>query len=335
MHSAFKSIEKSMATSIAWALMLALSVLAGLASGVACAQSWPVRPIRLIVSFPPGGPADILGRFIAERLTESLGQQVLVDNRPGANSIIAAEMTAKAPPDGYTLLMAIDGAMVMNPALYTRLPYDPVKDFTPIGLVATIPNLIVAHPSAPYGSIRDLIAAAKAKPGEINIATSALPVQLAVELFMAQSGTRLTLVPYKGGSTSITDLVGGNVMLSIEGVSTALPFVRNGKVKALAVSSRDRLPQVPEVPTIAESGLPGYAFEVWQSVVAPAGTAPAIVDRVNAELVRMMKTQAALDRLGTLGISPAWSTPDELVARIRTDGEKWGRIIREIGMKIE
>ncbi len=337
MHTAARFIARSTSKSFVGAVMLALGLLADAATGIAQAQApaWPARPIRLIVSFPPGGPADLLGRFIAERLTDSLGQQVVVDNRPGANSIIAAEMTAKAAPDGHTLLMAIDGAMVMNPALYTRLPYDPVKDFTPIGLVATIPNLIVAHPSSPWGSIRDLIAAAKARPGDISIATSALPVQLAIELFMAQSGARLTLVPYKGGSTSITDLVGGNVALSIEGVSTALPFVRTGKVKALAVTSRDRLPQAPDVPTIAESGLPGYAFEVWQSVVAPAGAPQAVVERINGELGRMMKTQAATDRLGALGITPAWSTPDELASRIRTDGEKWGKIIRDIGMKIE
>ena len=314
----------------ALALALALAV-----CGSAFAQSYPSRSTRLIVSFPPGGPADLLGRFIAQKLTESFGQQVVVDNRPGANSIIAAELTAKAAPDGYTLLMAIDGAMVMNPALYTKLPYDPQKDFTPIGLVATIPNFIVAHPSFPHASIKDLITAAKAEPGKINMAVPALPVQLAAELFMAQAGIKLTLVPYKGGNTSITDLVGGNVALSIEGVSTALPFIRSGKVKALAVTSGERLHQAPEVPTIAESGLPGYSFAVWQSVVAPARTPREIVDKINGELVRMMRTPDAAERLGTLGINPAWSTPEELAARIRTDGEKWGKIIRDIGMKIE
>ena len=310
-------------------------VLALCLTGSAFAQSYPNRPIRLIVSFPPGGPADVLGRFIAQKLSESLPQQVVVDNRPGANSIIAAEITARAAPDGYTLLMAIDGAMVMNPWLYTRLPYDPVKDFAPIALVATIPNILVAHPSFPQNTIKELIAAAKAHPGEINIATSALPVQLAIEMLMAQSGTKFTLVPYKGGSTSISDLVGGTILLSIEGVSTALPFVRNGKVKALAVSSPERLRQAPDVPTVAESGLPGYAFEVWQSVVAPAGTPREVIERLNGELVRMMKTPEAAERLGTLGISPATSTPDELAGRIRTDTERWGKVIRDIGMKIE
>jgi tripartite-type tricarboxylate transporter receptor subunit TctC len=319
-----------------WITGIALALVGSLAlSGSVAAQTWPSRPIRLIVSFPPGGPADLLGRFIAQKLGEGLGQQVVVDNRPGANSIIAAELTAKAPSDGHTLLMGIDGVFVMNPSLYTKLPYDPVRDFTPISLAALIPNVIVANPAFAANSVRELIAAAKARPGDISIATSALPVQLAVELFMVQSGTKLTLVPYKGGSTSISDLVGGSIALSIEGVSTALPFVRNGKVKALAVTSAERLPQAPEIPTVAESGLPGYAFNVWQSVVGPAGLPTDVVERVNAEVVRMMKTPEAAERLGALGLTPASSTPAELAARIRTDGEKWSRIIRDIGMKID
>lgn len=333
MGNRFRRLLTRMARRIA-ALTLAGLALA-LTGTVATAQSWPSRPIRLIVSFPPGGPADLLGRFIAQKLTESTGQQVLVDNRPGANSIIAAEITAKSSPDGYTLLMAIDGALVMNPALYTKLPYDPQRDFAPVSLVARIPNLIVAHPSFPHTSIRDLINTAKARPGSINIATPALPVQLAIELFMAQAGIKLTVVPYKGGNTSITDLVGGNIPLSIEGVSTALPYVRSGRLRALAVSTADRLRQAPEIPTVAESGLPGYDFAVWQSVVVPARTPREIIDRLNSEIVRMMKTPDAAERLGTLGITPASSTPEELAALIRTDGEKWGKVIRSIGMKIE
>lgn len=304
-------------------------------ASTAFAQAFPNKPIRLIVSFPPGGPADLLGRFIAQKMTEGFGQQVVVENKPGGNSIIAAEYVAKSPPDGHTLLMAIDGALVMNPSLYTKLPYDPVKDFAPVGLAATIPNLIVANNAFPANTLQEMIAMAKANPGKLNMATSALPVQLAIELLMRTGDFKLTLVPYKGGNTSMTDLLGGSVLLSIEGISTALPNLKAKKIKALAVTSPQRMPQIPDIPTVAESGVPGYSFAVWQSVVAPAGTPRDIIAKLNSELVRLMKLTEARERLGALGIEPAWSTPQELATLIRTDGEKWDKIIRDIGMKIE
>ena len=314
--------------------LFAACALAG-SIGAALAQPSPAKPIRLLVSFPPGGPADLLGRFIAQKLSESFNQQVVVENRPGANSIIAAEMTASSPPDGYTLLMAIDGALVMNPSLYTKLPYDPVRDFAPIALVALIPNMIVANNAAPFTSFADLLARAKAQPGSINVGTGALPVQLAVELLMRQAGVKMTIVPYKGGNTTITALVANEIPVTVEGVSTAMPFVRSGKLRALAVTSAERLQQAPEVPTVAESGVAGYSFAVWQSVVAPARTPRPVIDQLNAELQKIMRLSEARERLGALGIEPTWSTPEQLAERIRTDGEKWGKIIRDIGMKIE
>jgi tripartite-type tricarboxylate transporter receptor subunit TctC len=314
---------------------LLAAVALGLVAGTALAQSYPARPIRLIVSFPPGGPADFLGRFIGQKMGEGFGRPAVVENRPGANSIIAAELVAKAPPDGYTLLMAIDGVLVMNPSLYTKLPYDPVRDFAPVGLVATIPNLIVANNGFGPNSLQELIAYAKARPGQVNMATSALPVQLAAELLASMAGIKLTMVPYKGGNTSVTALIAGDVPLSIEGISTAMPHVKAGKIKALAVTTAQRMPQVPNVPTVAESGVPGFSFAVWQSVVGPAGMPREIVLKLNAELGRIMKLPEARERLEAVGIEPAYSTPEEMAERIRSDTEKWGAVIRKIGMKIE
>ena len=318
---------------IARSLLIAVALVG--AAGEALAQAYPNRATRLIVSFPPGGPADLLGRFIAQKLSESFGQQVVVENRPGANSIIAAELTAGSAPDGYTLLMAIDGVLVMNPSLYSKLPYDPIKDFAPVGLVALIPNLIVANNAFAANSFRELVARAKAEPGKINVGTGALPVQLAFELLMRQAGMKMQIVPYKGGNTTITALMANEVPVTVEGISTGLPFIRAGKVKALAVTSAERLRQAPEIPTVAESGVPGYSFAVWQSVVAPARTPRPVIDRLNAELQKMMQLPEARERLGTLGIEPAWGTPEDLAERIRVDGEKWGKIIHEIGLKLD
>ena len=315
------------------ACVVVLAVL--LVPAAAFAQAYPSRAVRLLVPFPPGGPADILGRIIGQKMSESFGQQVLVDNRPGANTIIAAEIAAKSAPDGYTVLMAIDSTLTMNPALYSKLPYDPIRDFDPVSLIAIVPSMLVANINFPPNNVRELIALAKAKPGEIMFGSGTIAMQLAGELFNSMAGTKLTNVPYKGGATTITGLMSGDVPVLFEGISTALTNWKAGKVKAIAAMGAKRLPQAPDLPTVAEQGVPGYEAQVWQSVVVPKGTPRDIVLKLNVELTRIMKLPDVRERLATTGIEPASSTPEELGAFIRSETAKWGKVIKDIGLKIE
>ena len=304
-------------------------------AGTALAQSYPAKSIRLLVPFPPGGPADILARVIAQKMSENFGQQVVVDSRPGANTIIAADIAAKSPPDGYTLLMAIDSTLTMNPALYTKLPYDPLKDFDPVSLIAFVPAMLVVNNNVPVNNVQELIAMAKAKPGQVMFGSGTLTMQLAGELFNNMTGTKMTNVPYKGGNTTITALMAGEVPVLFEGISTALVNWKAGKVKALAAMGAKRLPQAPDLPTVAESGVPGYEAQVWQSIVVPAGTPRDIIAKLNTEFTRVMRLAETRERLSAAGIEPTSSTPEELAAFIRSESAKWSRIIKEIGLKIE
>jgi tripartite-type tricarboxylate transporter receptor subunit TctC len=315
--------------------MLAILVLSLGTAGIAFPQAYPSKPIRLLVPFPPGGPADILGRVIAQKMSEDFSQQVIVDNRPGANTIIAAELAARAPADGYTVLMAIDSTLSMNPALYTKLPYDPLKDFDPVSLVAIVPSMLIAHPSVPVNNVQELIALAKSKPGQIMFGSGTIAMQLAGELFNTMAGTKMPNVPYKGGSTTITAVMAGEVPVAFEGISTALSAWRAGKVKAIAAMGAKRLPQAPDVPTVAESGVFGYEAQVWQSVVVPAGTPREVIVKLNAELTRIMKLPETHERLSASGLVPTSSTPEELGAFVRSETAKWSKIIKDIGLKIE
>lgn len=306
-----------------------------LVPAAAFAQAYPNRAIRLLVPFPPGGPADILGRIIGQKMSESFGQQVIIDNRPGGNTIIAAEAAAKSAPDGYTVLMAIDSTLTMNPALYTKLPYDPIRDFDPVSLIAIVPSMLVANINFPVNNVQELIAMAKAKPGQIMFGSGTIAMQLAGELFNSMAGTKLTNVPYKGGATTITGLMSGDVPVLFEGISTALTNWKAGKVKAIAAMGAKRLPQAPDLPTVAEQGVPGYEAQVWQSVVVPKGTPREIVLKLNAELTRIMNLPEVRERLSVTGIEPASSTPEELGAFIRSETAKWGKVIKDIGLKIE
>jgi len=305
-------------------------------AGAALAQSYPIRPIRLVVPFPPGGgPADILGRAIAQKMSENFGQQVIVDNKPGANTIIGAETVAKAPPDGYTLLMAIDSTLTMNPTLYRKLPYDPLKDFDPVSLIAIVPTMLVVNKDVPVNNVRELITLAKSKPGQIMFGTGTIATHLAGELFNSMTGTKMVNVPYKGASGSITAVIAGDVPVSFSGVSTALVNWKAGRVKVLAAMGATRLPQAPDVPTVAEAGVPGYEAQVWQSIVVPAGTPREIVVKLNTELTRIMKLPETRERLSKVGIEPTSSTPEELAAFIRSETAKWSKIIKDIGLKVE
>lgn len=305
-------------------------------AGAALGQSYPTKSIRLVVPFPPGGgPADILGRTIAQRMSENFGQQVIVDNKPGANTIIGANAVAKAPPDGHTLLMAIDSTLTMNPTLYSKLPYDPLKDFDPVSLIAIVPTMLVVNKDVPVNNVQELIALAKSKPGQIMFGTGTIATHLAGELFNNMAGTKMINVPYKGASGSIKAVIGGEVPVSFSGVSTALVNWKAGRVKVLAAMGAKRLPQAPQVPTVAESGVPGYEAQVWQSIVVPAGTPREIITKLNAELTRIMKLPETRERLSSFGIEPASSTPEELAVFIRSETAKWTKIIKHIGLKVE
>jgi tripartite-type tricarboxylate transporter receptor subunit TctC len=312
----------------------ALSLGLGFA-GSALAQAFPNKPIRLIVPFPPGGPADVLARILAQKMSEGFGQQVVVDNRPGGNTIIGADLAAKSPADGYTMLMAIDSTLTMNPALYTKLPYDPIKDFEPVSLIAIVPSMLVANLNAPFNTVPELIAYSKANPGKVMFGSGTIAMQLAGELFNNMTGTKMQNVPYKGGNTTITALMGGEVPVIFEGISTALTNWKAGKVKALGAMGAKRLPQAPELATVSEAGVPGYEAQVWQSVVVPAGTPRDVIAKLNAEVVRVMRLPDTRERLSAAGIEPVGSTPEELGSFVRSETAKWGKIIKEIGLKIE
>ena len=299
------------------------------------AQSYPARSITLIVPFAPGGPADVLGRLIGQKLGEDLGQQVVVENRPGANTIIGAQAVAKAKPDGYTLLMAIDGTLVMNPFLYAKLAYDPFKDFEPISLVALVPSAITANIKVPADTLKDVIDIEKAKPGTFQIGVSTPTSQVAVGLLNMQAGINLTVIPYRGGTTQITATLAGDISLGHESVNVALPLYRDKKIKILALTGQKRLSLAPEIPVVAET-LPGFDMGIWQSVVAPAGTPREIVDRLHRSLSKVMATPEVRDRLLAAGIEPTISkSPEEFAAFIRSQAEVRSKVIKAVGMKLD
>jgi tripartite-type tricarboxylate transporter receptor subunit TctC len=301
----------------------------------ALAQSYPTRTITLVVPFAPGGPADLLARLIGQKMTEELGQQVVVDNKPGANTIIGAQIVAKAKPDGYTLLMAIDGTMVMNPFLYQKLAYDPFKDFEPISLIAFIPSVLEANINTPVSSVKDVIAQEKAQPGKFMVGVSTPTSQVIVGLFNMMAGTKLTMVPYKGGTTLITGLLAGDIPLGFESANVALPQYRAGKIKILGTTYARPLALAPEIPQISET-LPGFDLGIWQSIVAPAGTPKEIVNRLYATLAKAMASEDVRKRLLAAGIEPTISrNPQDFAAFIKTQAETRAKVIKAVGMKIE
>jgi len=315
---------------------IAAVLLAGLLlAPAALAQNYPSRQIRLVVPFAAGGPADLLARVIAQEMSNDLGQQVFVDNRPGANTIIGADLVAKAEADGYTLLMAIDGTLVMNPFLYSKLSYDPFKDFAPITLVADVPSVIEANNSVPAGNMRELIELEKAQPGKLNLGYSTPTSQVTAELLNMRAGIKLTLVPYRGGTTQVTGLLGGEIQLGLESVNVALPFARAGKLKILALTGGKRISLAPEIPTVGET-LPGFDLGIWQSIVAPAKTPPAIVNKLHAEIVAVLSREAVRQRLITAGVEPATSkSPQDFADFIRAQAEVRRKVIEAVGLKLD
>jgi tripartite-type tricarboxylate transporter receptor subunit TctC len=306
-----------------------------LLGSVAAAQTYPARQITLVVPFAPGGPADFLGRLIGQKMSEDLGQQIVVDNRPGANTIIGAQAVAKAAPDGYTLLMAIDGTLVMNPFLYSKLAYDPFKDFAPISLIALVPSAVVGNINIPVNSIKELVEQEKAKPGTFQIGISTPTSQVNVGLLNMMAGTNFGMVPYRGGTTQITGILAGDIPLGMESINVSLPLWRDKKVKILGLVSAQRLSFAPDIPTIAET-FPGYDLSIWQSIVAPAGTPRDIVMKLHGSIRKVLALPEVRDKLLNAGIEPASSTtPDEFAAFIRSQADTRAKVIQAVGMKLD
>jgi tripartite-type tricarboxylate transporter receptor subunit TctC len=301
------------------------------------AQTYPTKSIRLIVPFPPGGPADILSRAIGQKLTDSWGQQVVVDNRAGAGGTIGSDLAAKGAPDGYTLLMGFVGTHAINPSLYSSLPYDVVKSYEPVSLVATATIILVLHPSLPAKSVKELIAVAKSKPGELTFGSpgNGTPQHLAGELFNTMAGVKVTHVPFKGAVPAINDLLGGRISLIFSSAPPALPHVATGKLRALAVTSGKRSSVSPDLPTVAESGLPGFEVINWYGVLAPARTPKSIVDKLNAEITQIMKMPDVRERLSTVGIEALSSTPAQFAAFIKEETAKWAKVVKFSGARLD
>ena len=314
-------------------LGLAMAVLAGSAA----AQAWPSKPIRWVVPFQPGGTTDILARTIGEKLATVLGQPVIVDNRPGAGGGVGAEFTAKAPADGYTIMGGTISTHAINASLYKNLPYDPVKDFVPITMIARVPNMLVVNPDVPAKSVAELIALMKANPGKYTFASSGngTSQHLSGELFKTMAGVDMQHIPYKGSPPALQDVVGGQVTMTFDNITTAWPLAKGGKLRALAVTTAKRSPIAPDVPTLAEAGLAGYEIGSWQGVFAPAGTPPDIVRRLNAEMVKIINTPEVRDKLVGLGAEPVANTSDEFSALVKGEVVKWAAVVKQSGARVD
>ena len=318
-----------------------LSALAAFAvaatGGVAHAQPYPTKPVRLVVTSPPGGSQDFLARLLAQALTPALGQQVVVDNRTGASGVIGIDFVARAAPDGYTLLLGAAGPIAIVPALKPSLPFDPLRDFAPITMVASGPFAIVVHPSVPAKSLKELIAIAKAKPRSLNYGSSGAGASphLAAELLKSMAQIDLVHIPYKGVGPALTDLIGGQIDLMLADVHLVLPHVKAGKLRALAVTSRGRSAVMPEAPTVSEAGVPGYAAGTWFGMLAPAATSPEVVGRLNGEIGKILGAASLRERLSTQGIEPHASTPGEFGAHLKSEIEKWRRVVKVASIKLE
>ena len=320
-----------MRTAIATGLLLPI-----LGATAVCAQSYPVKTVRVIVSFPPGSGADIVARTITPRLTETLGQQFIVDNRAGASGNLGSELAAHAVPDGYTLTMG-NVAHAINMTLYAKPGYDLVRDFAPITLLASTPNILVVHPSIAAKSVQELIALGKAKPGQLNYASSGSgsSAHLAAELFKSLAAVNFTHVPYKGGGPAVTSLVGGETVVGFATAPSVLPQIKAGRLRGLAVTTLKRTAAAPELPTIAESGVAGYDANTWYGALAPARTAPAIIARLHDEFIKIMRSPDILDRIAVLGYEPSTTAPQEFAAYIKSEVEKWGKVVKTTGIRAD
>jgi len=318
------------------ALAVVAAVLPGAALAQGAAEAYPARPVRVIVGLAPGGATDIQTRLFAQKLSDSLGRPFVVENRTGAGGTVAYAHVAKSPPDGYTLL-GVAGGYTITPVVYSKLPYDPVKDFAPISLVAQAPFLLLTHPSLPVKSVKDLLALARARPGALDCASAGhgTSTHMAFELFKVLSGVRITHVPYKGTGQSLVDAMSGQVHMLFGNVLSSLPHVKAGRLRALGVTTAGRSAVLPDLPTIAESGVPGYENSTWHGWLAPAGTPPAILTRLNAELVKSTRSPDVVDRLAPDGGEPVGSTPEQFSRHIAEELARWGKLVKETGIRFE
>ena len=301
------------------------------------AQQYPNKPVKVVIPYPPGSTPDIVGRTLSTKLQEALGQPFVVENRSGAGGNIGAEAVAKAPADGYTLVMATVGTHAINGALYSKMPYDMVKDFTPVGMIASTPNLLVVNNDLPVKSVPDLVAHMKANPNKLSFGSPGIgsSIHVSGELFKSMTGTQMTHVPYKGRQFAIPDLLGGSIQLMFDNMPSALPLVKEGKLRALGQTGARRSASAPDVPTIAEQGLPGFEATAWFAIYAPANTPRDIVSRLNAEILRIYKLPDVAERLKTLGLDSILSTPDELAKYQAGEIAKWAKVVKDSGARAD
>lgn len=314
-----------------------IAVVFVLAAAPVCAQNWPAKPVRLIVGFAPGGSTDIVARLIAQEMGKNIGQQVVVDNRPGAGSAIAAELTAKAPPDGHTIFACTTGVFAIMPFLYSKLGYNYEKDLIPVTQTGSLPYIIDLHPSLPARNVKEFIALARARPGQITYASSGIGTasHLSAEYFRNAAKLDLLHVPYKGTGNAMADLLAGQVVLMFDQPVSSMPMVQAGKLKVLGITSGQRFPTLKDIPTVAEQGLPGFEAISWSGICAPGATPRPIVDRIQAEVAKVLKVPEIRDRLLRDGIEPVGSTPEEFLAHTRREAQKWSKVVREANVKVE
>ena len=319
---------------------LLAAAFAGLAacalSGQAAAQAFPARPIKIVVPYTPGGPTDIPARLVGQKLSEQLGQPVIIDNKPGAGGNIGADAVAKAPADGYTLLLVTTGHAI-NPALYTKLGYDLRKDLVPVSQLTSSPMVVAVHPGLGVNSIQELIAMAKARPGALNFASAGngSSTHLTPELFSMMAGVKMNHIPYKGSAPALSDVMAGNAQVAFDFMTSAMPFVRGGKLKGLATTGPVRSPAAPDLPTVAEAGVAGFNVIGWNGVMAPAGTPPEVIAKLNAEIRKALAAPDVVERIGGLGATATWSSPADFGTLVGAEIAKWGKVVKASGAKID
>jgi len=319
---------------IAVVRIVTVGALVTIADPVAAQQNYPNKPIRFITPYAAGGSTSFLARIVGQKLTESWGQQVLVESRGGGNTIIATELLAKSPPDGYTILM-VSPAIVVNASLYRKLPYDSIKDFAAVATLTSYEHFLVVHPSLPANNLHELIALAKSKPGQLNYASSGILMQLQSEQFNILAGTQIQNIPYKGGGPAVADLLGGQVHMTFAVPPNVIGHVKNGRLRGIAVSGQTRMSALPEVPTFTEAGLPGYDVSSWYGIIAPAGTSKEIIDKLSAEIARILALPDVKEKLDSQGFQPFVSTPAAFSALMKADMAKYAKIIKIANIKIE
>ncbi len=323
---------REIAVAIGRGACIALLIAGAALPGVACAQAYPAKPIRLIVPFAAGGSTDIIARVVGQKMGEGFGQQIVIDNRPGAASSLGTELAARAIPDGYTLLMATPG-LAINPSLYSGVNFHPVRDFSSIVLMASVPLMIVVHPSLPVQNVQQLVALAKARPGALNYASNGSSTHLTAELFTQRAGISIVHVPYKGSALATNDLIAGHVQLAVDNILSALPHVKVGKLRALAVTTAKRAPSAPQTPTLAEAGFAGFDASSWFGLVAPANMHKDIVGQLNARAQKALQSSEVREKLTNIGAEVVGGTPEQFGAFIATERDRWAKLIRERNIK--